>query len=161
MESVHAVGYRACPSRILHPRCAKRLTSEELASRNATKLHDSPSVCSGHLGTEIWYDSRKYILRVRFDDQSEILAESLCTFTPWPGIGMDRFDGQFAEDLEEWILFERLGRTSDRFQIFGDADSVDANTYVLDRGFTGNLVSDDQLAVQTNDSSKPWWKFWK
>jgi hypothetical protein len=127
-------GYRALPASIPHPSRARRFTPEEFASTEKKQMQDAPSTCAGHMGTTVWYvDGFGYIVEVRFDSHPSVYAHSICTFTPT--FGIDRIDGEFAQDVEEFLLGEVLGVKSRRLEVFQKAAEVSTVQYLRVRGF--------------------------
>ena len=91
-------------------------------------------MCEGHLGTEVWYaGTLGYVLKVKLKDKADVHVMSICTFTPT--FGMDAIDGSFAQDVEEYILFQELGRPSDRIAIFESKGKAEITEYLNSRGF--------------------------
>jgi hypothetical protein len=128
-------GYRAFPQSIIHPSRAHRYAREEFAAVQKTRMQDAPSVCPGHAGTTVWYVERQgYIVEVRFDSHSPVYIHSICTFTPT--FGMDRIDGEFAQDVEEFVLQEVLGFQSKRLSTFDPASDIPVDKYLRAKGFT-------------------------
>ena len=134
-ESPTGVGHRAFPATILHPSRARRFTPDEFAAIQKTKMQDAPSAHPGHTGTTIWYVEREgYIVEVRFDSRPSIYIHSICTFTP--SFGMDRIDGEFAQDAEELLLHEVLGFESHRLDAFPASSDIPTDQYFKTKGFT-------------------------
>lgn len=80
-------------------------------------MQEAPSLYKGHQGTTIWYSGREgYILQIKLENKPTILVRSICTFTP--SMGMDRIDGEFAQDIEEYFLNKELGYESQRLNMF-------------------------------------------
>ena len=128
-------GYRALPKSIVHPSRARRFTPAEFAANQKTKMQDAPSACPGHAGTTVWYVEREgYIIEIRFDSHSPVYIHSISTFTPT--FGMDRIDGAFASDAEEWVLHEVLGFQCQRLSAFPPSADIPIDQYLRARGFT-------------------------
>ena len=128
-----STGYRAFPETIIHPSRARRFSAEEFASLRKVKLQDAPPVCAGHAGTSVWYvEHTGYIIEIRFDSRQPVYIHSLCTFTPT--LGMDKIDGEFAQDAEEYILHESLGFPAERLVVYGDSPAVPTADYLQRRG---------------------------
>ena len=128
-----STGYRAFPETIIHPSHARRFSAEEFASLQKVKLQDAPPACAGHGGTSIWYvEQTGYIVEIRFDSRQPVYIHSLCTFTPT--MGMDKIDGEFAQDAEEYILHESLGFPTERLVVYGDSPAVPTADYLRRRG---------------------------
>jgi hypothetical protein len=126
-------GYRAFPPSIQHPSRARRYTASEFAAIRRTKMQDAPPSCPGHAGTTVWYVEREgYIIEVRFDSHPPVYAHSICTFTPT--FGMDRIDGEFAQDVEEFVLYEVLGFQSQRLAAFPSSSDIPIEQYLRARG---------------------------
>lgn len=147
------VGYRALPSEVPHPKKARRISKEAFHERRTVMLQSVDGVCAGHLGTEVWHDGSCFLVLVKLEGRDDVVAESICTFTPT--FGMAAIDGLFAEDVEDWILHEELGRTSERAGVFDNVDAIAVQTYLSERGFNTEPDQDQQTAV------RKWWQFWK
>ncbi|MBU1042886.1 MAG: hypothetical protein KJ915_00615 [Candidatus Omnitrophica bacterium] len=129
-------GYRALPLQINSPANAKLLTSEEFNKIKKIKIETGGSLCKGHKGTVVWYNEKiGYILEIQLE-QKAIYALSICTFTPTQG--MDKIDGMFAQDIEDYILSKELDYYSERLKIFKEQKSIDIDTYLNDRGIKTN-----------------------
>lgn len=129
-----SIGYRAFPETITNPSHARRYSPEEFVSLQKVKLLDTPSVCAGHSGTAMWYvEQIGYIVEIRFDSREPVYIHSICTYAPTMGI--DEFDGQFAQDVEEYILHEMLGFPSERLAVYGDSVQVPITDYLRQRGY--------------------------
>jgi hypothetical protein len=120
-EAPAKTGYRAFPETFPHPARARRFTAEEFAAKQKQKMQAAPSVCAGHEGTTIWYVAgtpaeRFYIVEIRFSAHPPVYLQSICTFTPT--MGMDRIDGELAQDAEELVMQEVLGRQTQRLDAF-------------------------------------------
>jgi hypothetical protein len=134
-EAPAKTGYRAFPPTIVHPSRARRFTSSEFAAIQKTKMQDAPSSCPGHAGTTVWYVEREgYIIEIRFDAHSPVYIHSICTFTPT--FGMDRIDGEFAQDVEEYVLHEVLGFQGQRLAAFPPSVDIPIEQYLRARGIT-------------------------
>ena len=128
-------GYRALPPSIPHPSRARRFTSEEAASFQKRKLQEAPSLCAGHDRTIVWYaEGLGYIIEVRFTAHPAVYVKSLCTFTPT--LGMDKIDGEFAQDVEEYVLQEALGYKGNRLSAYPTTSDVPVQQYLRARGYT-------------------------
>jgi hypothetical protein len=128
-------GYRSLPPSIKHPSRARHYIVSEFAAAQKTKMQDAPPSCPGHVGTTVWYVEREgYIIEVRFDSHPPVYAHSICTFTPT--LGMDRIDGEFAQDVEESVLHEVLGFQSHRLATFQSASDIPIEQYLRARGIT-------------------------
>ena len=126
-------GYRAFPTEIANPAHATYLTQDEFDGIEKQKLQKAPSACPGHAETVVWYaGQRGYVIQVRFEDKTDVFATSVCTFTPT--FGMDRIDGLFAQDVEEFILQRELGLATERLNVFRDRPSIPTEEYLRDRG---------------------------
>ena len=134
-EPAHQKGYRAFPATVAHPSRARRYTSDEFARiEKKQKMQDAPSACKGHAGTTVWYiEGAGYIIEIRFDSHPTIYSHSICTFTPT--FGMDRVDGEFAQDVEEFILSEILSVKSRRLEIYGTSNEISIDQYLRAKGF--------------------------
>lgn len=134
-EAPTKTGYRAFPPSIVHPTRARRFTPAEFAAIQKIKMQDAPSSCPGHAGTTVWYVERDgYIIEVRFDSHSPVYINSICTFTPT--FGMDRIDGEFAQDAEEFVLHEVLDFQSQRLAAFPASADIPTDQYLRTRGIT-------------------------
>jgi hypothetical protein len=128
-----ATGYRSLPPGIASPAMARVLSEQEFSNLHAQKLQDAPPACNGHEGTTIWYaKGAGYIVQVKLDGNRSVYAESICTFTPT--FGMDKIDGLFAQDVEEYVLNQELSLKSERLAIFAGRASVPVAEYLRDRG---------------------------
>lgn len=127
-------GYRAFPKNINSPWKVETISKEEFSKADKVQMDKAKSACAGHKETVVWYSEslRSYVVEVIFDAKPTIYALSLCTFTP--SFGMDIIDGQFAQDVEEYILFKELGYFSERLKIFEGKDSVEIEKYFRARG---------------------------
>jgi hypothetical protein len=125
--------YRAFPETIINPSFARRFSAEEFASLQKVKLQDAPSACARHAGTTIWYvEQMGYIVEIHFDSRDPVYIHSICTFTPT--MGMDKIDGEFAQDAEEYILHESLGFPTELLAVYGDLPAVPIADYLRRRG---------------------------
>lgn len=61
-----------------------------------------------------------------------MFIHSICTFTP--SLGMDRIDGEFAQDAEEYILEKTLNRETNRLNVFENKNEISIQTYLERRG---------------------------
>jgi hypothetical protein len=130
-----STGYRAFPETIINPSLARRFSAEEFDSLQTVKLQDAPPACAGHAGTTVWYvEQTGYIVEIRFDSLQPVDIHSLCTFTPT--MGMDKIDGEFAQDAEEFILHELLAFPSKRLSVYGDSPQIPIADYLRARGYT-------------------------
>ena len=97
-------------------------------------MQTAPPSCPGHTGTTVWYVERAgYIIELSFDAHPSVYAHSICTFTPT--LGMDRLDGEFAQDVEDFILQEVLGVERPRLAVFPPGSDVPIKPYLRARGF--------------------------
>jgi hypothetical protein len=127
-------GFRAFPPFIDHPKKAEHLTQAAFTNLNSTKMQDAPSSCPGHIGTTVWYSGTNgYVIQVKLEGKPDVYARSICTFTPT--LGMDRIDGEFAQDVEEYLLQKQLGFKSTRLVIFDGKESLPIEEYLRERGF--------------------------
>jgi hypothetical protein len=131
-------GYRAFPEMFPHPARARRFTAEEFAAKQKQKMQAAPSVCAGHESTTIWYVAgtpaeRFYIVEIRFSAHPPVYIQSICTFTPT--MGMDRVDGELAQDAEEIVMQEVLGRQTRRLEAFPPSADIPSTPYLRNRGF--------------------------
>jgi hypothetical protein len=136
--STQKTGYRSFPDTFPHPARVRRFTAEEFAAKPKQKMQAAPSACVGHESTTIWYVAgtpaeRFYIVEVCFSKHPPVYIQSLCTFTPT--MGMDRVDGELAQDAEELILQEVLGRQTRRLDAFPPSADIPALPYLRSRGF--------------------------
>jgi hypothetical protein len=128
-----STGYRAFPETIINPSHARRFSAEEFASLQKLKLQDAPAACAGHAGTSIWYVGQTgYIVEVRFDSREPVYIHSICTFTPTAG--MDKIDGEFAQDAEEYVLRELVGFPTERLAVYRNLPHVPMADYLRQRG---------------------------
>ena len=125
--------YRAFPKTFPHPAKAKRFTAEEFAALSKQKLQAAPSACQGHEGTTIWHSDKFYVVEVCFTSHPPIYVQSICSFTPT--MGMDMIDGALAQDIEEFILYEVLGRPTHRLDGFQPSEDIPTLAYLQSRGF--------------------------
>ena len=126
-------GYRAFPPTIDHPRKAEVLSETAFTNLNAIKMQDAPSLCPGHEGTTVWYaGTNGYVIQIRIKGKKDIYARSICTFTPT--MGMDKIDGVFAQDVEEYHIQKELGLKSTRLDAFNGNDSLSIEDYLRTRG---------------------------
>lgn len=72
-----------------------------------------------------------WIKRLR-DPIGLVYKHSICTFTPT--FGMDRIDGEFAQDVEEFVLNEVLDFQSHRMELFQIASEIPVGLYLRARG---------------------------
>jgi hypothetical protein len=143
-------GYRALPVKIDSPKFNRIYTIEEFSSFNKTKMQEADSLTPNHIRTIFWYVEKVgYVIEVDLINGEQVFIHSICTFTPT--FGMDRIDGMFAQDAEEYVLQMKLGFASHRMASFLNQDSVDINTYL-------GLNDIDLREVIIN---KKWWQFWK
>jgi len=137
-EEPAKTGFRTFPKTFPHPARARRFTGEEFAVLSKQKLQAAPSSCSGHDSTTIWYVAgtpveRFYVLEIRFSAHPSIYIQSICTFTPT--MGMDMVDGALAQDIEELVLQEVLGRQTHRLDVFSPLADIESMPYLRSRGF--------------------------
>lgn len=126
-------GYRAFPPEIIHPSRTTYLTQDEFDQMAKQKLEQAPPACAGHSGTVVSYAAGKgYIIQVSLDGKPDVMATSICTFTPT--MGMDQIDGLFAQDVEEFILNRELAYPTNRLDVFEGRDSIPAEKYLGNRG---------------------------
>jgi len=124
--------YRALPSEVRHPKKATFFTKIGFNQIEKQPLQEAPSLCHGHIATIVWYTvNNEYIVQVKLDDKEDVFAASPCTFVPT--FGMDHIDGLFVQDIEEYILQQELGRSSERLRIFQERDSVPIEEYLRNR----------------------------
>lgn len=57
---------------------------------------------------------------------------SICTFTPT--MGMDKIDGVFAQDVEEYVLNQVLNFPTQRMAVFRSGGAVPIEEYLRSRG---------------------------
>ena len=131
-------GSRAFPETFPHPARARRFTAEEFAAKPKEKMQVAPSACAGHESTTIWYVAgtpaeRFYIIEIRFSTHSPVYIQSICTFTPT--MDMDRVDGELAQDAEELVMQEVLGRQTRRLEAFPPSADIPSMPYLQSRGF--------------------------
>lgn len=131
-------GYRAFPPTFPHPARARRFTAEEFAALPKQKLQTAPASCPGHASTSVWYVAgtpaeRFYVIEICFSQHPPVHIQSICTFTPT--MGMDRVDGELAQDAEELVLQEVLGVQSRRLAQFPASADIPAMPYLQSRGF--------------------------
>ena len=127
-------GYRALPPFISHPQKSKIYTRDEFEKIKTVKMQEAPSLIIGHKKTIVWYAFELgYIIEVQFDDGKIFYIQSICTFTPT--MGMDRIDGLFAEDAEEYIISTHLNFNSQRLCIFNGGDEINIEIYLQSHGF--------------------------
>ncbi len=128
-------GYRAFPPTINHPSQAAIVQKEQFEKLEKQKLEEAPSACAGHTGTVVWYaDKDGCIIQIQFASKPDVFVRSLYTFTPT--MGMDQIDGEFAQDVEAYILNKELGCQSDRLIIFDGRESIGIMDYLTARGYT-------------------------
>ena len=127
-------GFRSFPTTLTHPAKAKRFSAEDFAALPKQKLQTAPSTCPGHDSTTIWYSDRFYIVEIRFTSHPTIYIQSACTFTPT--MGMDMIDGALAQDAEEFILQEVLGRKTNGLEAFPPTADITTMVYLQSKGFT-------------------------
>ena len=134
--SEQKLGYRAFPKYISNPYKAKIISEGEFNKLDKIKMKEAASICDGHKKTIVWYSETAltYILEIQFNDKPTIYAFSICTFTPNAAIGMDRVDGEFAQDVEEYIISKELNFVFSRLNIFEGKDKVDIGEYFKKRG---------------------------
>lgn len=126
-------GFRAFPPTIENPRKAEILTHAAFTNLLTTKMQDAPSSCPGHKGTTVWYaGTNGYVIQVKFEGKPDIFARSVCTFTPT--FGMDRIDGEFAQDVEEYLLQRELGLKTTRLEVFRNKETIPVEDYLRARG---------------------------
>ena len=126
-------GYRAFPPTIDHPSKAEVLSETEFKNLNATKMQEAPPLCPGHEGTTVWYaGTNGYVIQIKINGKKDIYARSICTFTPT--MGMDKIDGEFAQDVEEYHIQKELGFQSTRLDAFNGKDSLGIEDYLNTRG---------------------------
>jgi len=111
-------------------------------------------VCEGHAGTDVWFCDPGYIVHVRLEEGDDVFIESISTFTPT--MGMDAIDGQFAQDAEDWVLWQALGRPSARLDVYGQHDQVPIEAYLQARGLAAAFSNPTAVGL----NPKPWWRFW-
>jgi len=127
-------GYRALPPKIDNPSKAEIITESAFTNMKARKMQEASAVCPGHRGTTVWYaETNGYVIQIKLDAKKDIYARSICTFTPT--MGMDKIDGAFAEDVEEYQLQKELGFKSSRLAIFEGKEAVAIEDYLRARGF--------------------------
>ena len=83
-------------------RSSRRSTNRSFQTAPAScPGHESTSglVCRRHARSE-----RFYVIEIRFSQHPPVHIQSICTFTPT--MGMDRVDGELAQDAEELVLQE-------------------------------------------------------
>jgi len=132
--STQQTGHRAFPKTFPHPARARRFTADEFEAITKKKLHTASPSCSGHEGTTIWYaEAFGYVIEIRFTERPTIYVQSICTFTPT--MGMDRVDGEIAQDVEEYILHEVLGFQTTRLDPFPAWRDIPSTEYLRNRGF--------------------------
>jgi hypothetical protein len=132
--SAQKTGHRAFPKIFPHPARARRFTADEFEAISKTKLQAAPSSCPGHESTTVWHaEAFGYIIEIRFTKHSPIYIQSICTFTPT--MGMDRIDGELAQDAEEFILHEVLGFNTTRLNAFSPSTDIPAMEYLRSKGF--------------------------
>lgn len=129
-------GYRFFPEFISNPSKAKFVSEGEFKKIDKIKMQEAVSLCIGHKKTTVWYSetARTYIMEIEFNDKPTVYIFSICTITPNPAIGMDRVDGEFAQDVEEYILSKELNFASLRLKIFEGKDMVEIDEYFKARG---------------------------
>jgi len=142
--------YRALPTHVENPKNTEFITEDQFESYAVkTRMGDGKSLCEGHSGTEIWYvdgpECRGYVLEIGFEEKPAVYAKTMCTFTPTHG--MDLIDSYFAEVVEDYVLFRKLGRKSELLAHFRGKDSMETGKYLKLHGF--------------EFSKKKWWQFWK
>ncbi len=128
-------GYRAFPPQIEHPSQARRISEVEFKAIDKVKMQEAPSITPGHKKTIVWYSSSKrtYLIEIQLDNKPNIYAYSLCTATPTHG--MDKIDGEFAQDIEVYLLFQALAVPSERLSIVNGKISIDTKDYLKARGY--------------------------
>jgi len=130
-------GYRAFPPFVEHPSKARRFETEEFLSMTKAKLEEAPAVCAGHAGTIIWYaEQLGYVVEIRFVAAEPVYISSGCTFTP--SAGMDRIDGELAQDAEEHVLHQVLGYNGTRLAIYPDSGNLPIEAYLRARGYAAD-----------------------
>jgi hypothetical protein len=127
--------YRAFPETSPHPARSRRYTAEEFSATPKQKVQVAPPSYAGHHSTTIWYveQPRCYIVEVSFTIRSPVYIQSIFTFTPT--MGMDRVDGELAQDAEECILHETLGFETHRLDAYPPTSVIPAIPYLRSKGF--------------------------
>ncbi|HZF01948.1 MAG TPA: hypothetical protein VE344_08640 [Methylomirabilota bacterium] len=132
--SAQKIGYRAFPKTFPHPTRARRFTADEFEAVSKTKLQTAPSNCPGHESTTVWYaEVFGYIIEIRFTEHPPVYIQSICTFTPT--MGMDRIDGELAQDVEEFVLQDVLGIKTKRLDAFPSWKDIPSTEYLRSKGF--------------------------
>jgi hypothetical protein len=132
--SAQQTGHRAFPKTFLHPARARKFTADEFEAISKKKLQTAPSSCPGHESTTIRYaEAFGYIVEIRFANHKPIYARSICTFTPT--MGMDRIDGELAQDVEEFVLQDVLGFKTKRLDAFPSWKDISSTEHLRSKGF--------------------------